>query len=59
METKTIITPRGWFWLGFAAGVLACLFTWATHDVCYVGPEQGNWLGYGSCEAMVDRVVTP
>jgi hypothetical protein len=31
-------------------------FTAATADVCYVG-EQGNWLGYGSCSAMIDSVV--
>jgi hypothetical protein len=59
MNDKTTITPRGWFVLGFAAGVLLCLFTYATSDVCYVGSEYGNWLGYGSCSAMVDRVVSP
>lgn len=59
MKTKTIITPRGYFVLGFLAGVLLCLFTWATHDTCYVGPEHGNWLGYGSCSKMIDRVTQP
>jgi len=31
-------------------------FTYATRDVCYVGPE-GNWLGYGSCSQMIDRII--
>jgi hypothetical protein len=31
-------------------------FTTATADVCYVG-DQGNFLGYGSCSAMIDEVV--
>lgn len=33
------------------------MFGVVTHDVCYVGTEYGNFLGYGSCEQMIDRVV--
>jgi hypothetical protein len=32
------------------------LFTYATRDVCYVG-KDGNWLGYGSCSEMIDKVI--
>lgn len=59
MRSAIKLTPRGYFVSGFLAGVLLCLFTYATSDTCYVGDEYGNWLGYGSCEAMLNRVVTP
>jgi hypothetical protein len=36
---------------------LVALFTYATRDTCYVGTEYGNAFGYGSCSAMIDRVI--
>jgi hypothetical protein len=38
--------------------VLGLLIGYATRDLCYVGMEHGNALGYGSCSAMIDRVVS-
>jgi hypothetical protein len=37
--------------------LLLVAFTYATRDVCYVGTEHGNMFGYGSCSAMIDRVI--
>jgi hypothetical protein len=37
--------------------LIASLFTYATRDTCYVGNLEGNFLGYGSCDAMLDAVV--
>jgi hypothetical protein len=37
---------------------LVALFTYATRDTCYVGAD-GNWLGYGSCSQMIDKVINP
>jgi hypothetical protein len=37
--------------------VLGLLIGYATRDLCYVGLEQGNSIGYGSCMAMIDRVI--
>jgi len=55
MERKYVVRRR----VVFAIGVLVASFTfgYATHDVCYVGQPDGNWLGYGSCSAMIDRVI--
>jgi hypothetical protein len=39
------------------AVALGLLISYATRDICYVGAEHGNALGYGSCSAMIDRVV--
>jgi hypothetical protein len=39
------------------AVVLGLLISYATRDVCWVGPEHGNAFGYGSCNAMIDRVI--
>jgi hypothetical protein len=39
------------------AVVLGLLIGYATRDLCYVGPEHGNAIGYGSCSAMIDRVI--
>jgi hypothetical protein len=39
------------------AVVLGLLISYATRDLCYVGAEHGNALGYGSCSAMIDRMV--
>ena len=41
---------------GIIFAVVMGLFTYATRDVCYVG-EDGNWLGYGSCSEMIDKVT--
>jgi len=39
--------------------IISSLFTYATRDTCYVGTnnDYGNFLGYGSCEKMLDDVV--
>ena len=37
--------------------VLGLLISYATRDLCYVGSEHGNTLGYGSCSKMIDRVI--
>ena len=55
-KIKDSITTRGWLVIWLAVLALTIWFTTATADVCYVG-EQGNWLGYGSCSAMIDSVV--
>jgi hypothetical protein len=55
-KIKDSITTRGWLVIWLAVLALTIWFTTATADVCYVG-EQGNWLGYGSCTAMIDGVV--
>jgi hypothetical protein len=39
------------------AVALGLLISYATRDLCYVGPEHGNALGYGSCSKMIDRVI--
>ncbi len=39
------------------AVVLGLLIGYATRDLCYVGAENGNAIGYGSCSAMIDRVI--
>lgn len=54
MERKFVIRRRVTFGIGLF--VLSMLFGYATNDVCYVG-ESGNWLGYGSCSAMIDKVI--
>lgn len=36
--------------------LLAIAFGYFTRDICYVG-EGGNFLGYGSCQEMIDSVV--
>lgn len=55
------LTKRGvrFIYIVFAILILIAsfLFGVATHDVCWVGTEHGNFLGYGSCEQMIDRVV--
>jgi hypothetical protein len=55
-KIKDSITTRGWLVIWLAVLALTIWFTTATADVCYVG-DQGNWLGYGSCSAMIDGVV--
>jgi hypothetical protein len=39
------------------AVVLGFLIGYATRDLCYVGSEHGNAIGYGSCSEMIDRVI--
>lgn len=39
------------------AVTLGLLISYATRDLCYVGAEHGNSLGYGSCNEMIDRVI--
>lgn len=56
--SKQHLTRRGWVVLVIIPIVLVVsLFTYATRDICYVGTEYGNTLGYGSCTAMIDRVI--
>ena len=55
-KIKDSITTRGWLVIWLMVLAFTIWFTAATADVCYVG-EQGNWLGYGSCSAMIDGVV--
>jgi len=47
------LTRRGWIVLWTAVVLVISLFTYATRDVCYVGPS-GNALGYGSCSKMIE-----
>lgn len=55
---KQHLTRRGWVVLVIIPIILAVsLFTYATRDICYVGTEYGNVLGYGSCTQMIDRVI--
>ena len=55
-KIKDSITTRGWLVIWLMVLAFTIWFTAATADVCYVG-AQGNWLGYGSCSAMIDSVV--
>jgi hypothetical protein len=55
MERKYIMRRRA---VAAIAGLLLLsLFTYATRDTCYVGNMEGNFLGYGSCNAMLDKVL--
>ena len=56
--TRTRLTRRGWIVLVIIPAILlGLLFGYATRDICWVGTEHGNALGYGSCEAYIDRVI--
>jgi len=55
-KVKDSITTRGWLVIWLLVLAFTIWFTAATADVCYVG-EEGNWLGYGSCLTMIDKVV--
>jgi len=59
MENKTTrLTRRGWIVLVLIpAMVIGLLFAYVTRDVCWVGAEHGNALGYGSCMEQIDRVI--
>lgn len=54
MDRKYVVRRRVVAAVIFA--LVISLFTYATRDVCYVG-EDGNWLGYGSCSEMIDKVI--
>ena len=52
------LTRRGWIVLVIMPAILfALLFGYVTRDVCWVGTDQKNFLGYGSCSKMIDRVI--
>lgn len=52
------LTTRGLIVFVIIPTLLAIIaFTYATRDTCYVGQTDGNWLGYGSCYKMIDKVV--
>jgi len=51
------LTRRGWIVLCLLIVLIMSLITYATRDVCYVGPS-GNALGYGSCSKMIDEVIS-
>jgi hypothetical protein len=57
MTTK--LTRRGWIVLVIIPAFFITLFTsWLTRDVCYVGDKPyANFLGYGSCEKMIDEML--
>lgn len=58
MATRTKLTRRGWIVLVIIPAILAgLLFGYLTRDICYVGTEHGNFLGYGSCSQWIDRVI--
>lgn len=58
METNWKLTRKGWFFLVILPlTMLIVMFTYATHDVCYVGQPDGNMFGYGSCSTMIDKVL--
>ena len=57
MDRKYVIRRRVVF--AIIVTLITSLFTYATHDVCYVGTdkEYANWLGYGSCIKMLDDAI--
>jgi hypothetical protein len=57
--SNTRLTRRGWIVLVIIpAVVLTILMSWITRDVCYVGDKSyANFLGYGSCQKMIDEVT--
>lgn len=57
--SNTRLTRRGWIVLVIIpAVVLTILMSWITRDVCYVGDKPyANFLGYGSCQKMIDEVT--
>lgn len=58
MATK--LTRRGWIVLVIIPAILlTVLMSWVTRDVCYVGDKPyANFLGYGSCQKLIDEAVT-
>ena len=57
--TKTWkLTRKGWIVLVIVPAILAALlFGYVTRDVCWVGLDQENFLGYGSCSKMIDNAI--
>ena len=58
MATK--LTRRGWIVLVIIPSILLMLLaSWLTRDVCYVGTDKpyANFIGYGSCQKMIDEVT--
>lgn len=57
-KTKSRLTRRGRIVLVIIPAILlGLLFGYVTRDVCWVGTEHGNALGYGSCSQWIDRVI--
>ena len=57
-QNSWTLTRRGWIALVVVpVFMLVAMFTYATRDVCYVGQPDGNWLGYGSCSKMIDKIL--
>ena len=56
----TRLTRRGWIVLVIIPAILlTIMMSWLTRDVCYVGDKPyANFLGYGSCQKLIDEVVT-
>lgn len=53
MDTPLRLTRRGWIVLVVIPVILlGTLLGYATADICYVGVEHGNAIGYGSCEIL-------
>lgn len=50
----TRLTLRGKIVLGTAVALVLVGFTHITRDTCWIGPEPWK---YGSCQAMIDRMV--
>jgi len=58
MAKATKLTRRGWIVLVIIPSIIAgILFGYLTRDICYVGPENGNFLGYGSCSQWIDKMI--
>ena len=56
----TQLTRRGWIVLVIIPAItLFILMSYITRDVCYVGTDKpyANFLGYGSCQKMIDEVT--
>lgn len=57
-KTKSRLTRRGRIVLVIIPAILlGLLFGYVTRDICYVGTEHGNALGYGSCSQWIDQVI--
>lgn len=47
------LTRRGWVVLVVIPVILlGTLLGYATKDICYVGVQHGNAIGYGSCKIL-------
>lgn len=53
MENKLTLTRRGRIVLIYVPALVLGLFIgYSTRDICYVGLEHGNAIGYGSCSII-------